>query len=167
MRKTAEGMQYSATDLVGYLNCESLTVLDRLVAEGREDAPASWSRSLELLGRRGEEHEEKYLEHLRGKGNLVHTIEGKGVDHASVRATRNAMREGADYIYQAALSDGIWAGRADVLQKVDGTSEFGGWSYEPIDAKLARETKAGTVLQLCLYAELIDKMGGGCLSMLT
>ena len=161
MRKTSEGMQYSATDLVGYLNCQSLTGFDRLVAEGRKEAPASWSRSLELLGKRGEEHEEKYLEHLRSEGNLVHTIKGKGVDHTSVRATGDAMRQGADYIYQAALSHGIWAGRADVLQKVEGTSEFGGWSYEPIDAKLARETKAGTVLQLCLYAELIDKMGGG------
>jgi predicted RecB family nuclease len=34
-------------------------------------------------------------------------------------------------------------------------SGFGSWSYEPIDTKLARETKAGTILQLCLYSDLL------------
>lgn len=161
MQKTSVEMHYSATDLVGYLNCESLTVFDRQVAEGRKEAPKSWSRSLELLARRGEEHEESYLEHLKSTGKTVRTIEGKGVSHTAVQATIRAMQEGVDCIYQAALSYGVWAGRADVLQKVHGSSKFGNWTYEPIDAKLARDTKAGTVLQLCLYAELIDKMGGG------
>src|SRR5262249_25774675 len=36
-------------------------------------------------------------------------------------------------------------------------SGLGGWSYIPIDTKLARETKAGTVLQLCLYADLLTE----------
>jgi uncharacterized protein len=34
-------------------------------------------------------------------------------------------------------------------------ARFGDWSYEPIDAKLARETKAGAILQLCVYADLL------------
>ncbi|MEQ9247220.1 MAG: TM0106 family RecB-like putative nuclease, partial [Nitratireductor sp.] len=34
------------------------------------------------------------------------------------------------------------------------------WSYEVVDTKLARETKAGTVLQLCLYSELLDQAQG-------
>ena len=161
MQKTSQGLQYSATDLVGYLNCKSLTEFDRLVAEGTRSAPESWSRSLELLGKRGEEHEERYLEYLYDTGKSVVLIEGKGVNETSVEATMTAMREGVDFIYQAALLEGQWAGRADVLQKVKGNSEFGNWAYEPIDAKLARETKAGTVLQLCLYAELICKIGGG------
>jgi uncharacterized protein len=29
------------------------------------------------------------------------------------------------------------------------------WSYEALDTKLARETKAGALLQLCLYSELL------------
>ena len=161
MQRTTEGMQYTATDLVGFLNCQTLTEFDRLVAEGHKEKPAAWSPSLELLGLRGEEHEKKYLEHLQGTGKIIRIIEGFSVEHKAVEATTEAMREGVDYIYQAALSYGVWAGRADVLQKVEGKSTFGDWAYEPIDAKLARETKAGTVLQLCLYAELISLMGAG------
>ena len=39
-------------------------------------------------------------------------------------------------------------------------SALGEWSYEPVDTKLARETRAGSVLQLCLYADLLTGMQG-------
>ena len=39
-------------------------------------------------------------------------------------------------------------------------SALGGWSYEAVDTKLARETKAGAVLQLCLYSDLIKEVQG-------
>jgi predicted RecB family nuclease len=35
-------------------------------------------------------------------------------------------------------------------------SRFGDWSYEVYDCKLASETKAGTILQLSLYSELLS-----------
>ena len=34
MRKTGDAFQLSASDLIGYLNCRHLAVLDRAVAEG-------------------------------------------------------------------------------------------------------------------------------------
>ena len=37
---------------------------------------------------------------------------------------------------------------------------LGSWSYEPYETKLARETKAGTVLQLCLYGDLLASRQG-------
>ena len=46
----------------------------------------------------------------------------------------------------------------DVLLRVPGQSKLGPWSYEVVDTKLARETKAGTILQLCLYSELLDEI---------
>ena len=39
-------------------------------------------------------------------------------------------------------------------------SDPGEWSYEPFDTKLARETKAGAMLQLCLYADLLPQAQG-------
>ncbi len=39
--------------------------------------------------------------------------------------------------------------------RIDTPSALGPWSYEVVDTKLASETRAGTVLQLCLYAELV------------
>jgi predicted RecB family nuclease len=41
------------------------------------------------------------------------------------------------------------------LRRVDTPSELGAWSDEVIDTKLARETKGGTVLQLCVYSDLV------------
>ena len=63
-------------------------------------------------------------------------------------------------IAQATLRNGHWFGRADVLRRVDKPSAIGPWSYEVSDCKLARDTKAGTILQLSLYSELLEKVQG-------
>ncbi|MGH9198961.1 MAG: TM0106 family RecB-like putative nuclease, partial [Acidimicrobiia bacterium] len=55
-----------------------------------------------------------------------------------------------------------WHGRADFLRKVDLPSDLGDWSYEVIDAKLATETRAGTILQLCIYSEIVGRIQGHC-----
>jgi hypothetical protein len=60
------------------------------------------------------------------------------------------MRAGAAVIFQATLRDGRWAGRPDVLRRVETLSALGPWSYEVVDTKLAKETRGGTVLQLAL-----------------
>ena len=74
--------------------------------------------------------------------------------------TLAAMRAGAEAIVQAELRRGRWQGRADVLLRVSSPSDLGDWSYEVVDTKLAQETRAGTVLQLCLYSELVQEMQG-------
>ena len=53
-----------------------------------------------------------------------------------------------------------WIGRADILRRIETPSDIGNWSYEVVDTKLARETKAGTVLQLCLYSDLLTRAQG-------
>ena len=61
------------------------------------------------------------------------------------------------------MTSGAWGGRTDVLLRVEHpgrTSRFGGWSYEVVDCKLASETKAESVLQLCLYSELLAELQG-------
>jgi uncharacterized protein len=70
------------------------------------------------------------------------------------------MRDGADVIYQAPLGDKHWYGRADFLRKIATPSDLGAWSYEAVDAKLATETRAGTILQLCVYSKLIERLQG-------
>jgi uncharacterized protein len=82
-------------------------------------------------------------------------IDGAHVTSAAIADTFTAMKRGTPVIAQAALSHQGWSGRADILRRVEESSAFGGWSYEPIDTKLARETKAGTILQLCLYSDLL------------
>jgi uncharacterized protein len=46
------------------------------------------------------------------------------------------------------------------LRRVNVPSEFGSWSYEAIDTKLARETRAATIIQLCLYTDLLGEVQG-------
>ena len=73
----------------------------------------------------------------------------------SARATIEAMRAGAEVIYQATFVRGDWRGRADFLERVEQPTALGGWGYEALDAKLARAEKPTYVLQLCFYTEAI------------
>ena len=160
MEQIAGDLRFSATDLVSHLNCRHLTELDRAVATGALALPHVWDPLLEALWERGARHEQAYVEHLAGQGLPVTTIAGIAIDATAEAETLAAMRAGLPVIVQAALRSGRWTGRADVLRRVETTSKFGAWSYEPYDTKLAHDTKAGTVLQLCLYAELLATTQG-------
>ena len=105
-------------------------------------------------------HEQSYVEHLTKAGLDVVRIDGVDVTSTAVAETRAAMQRGAPVIAQGALTHEGWNGRTDILRRVEVSSALGGWSYEPIDTKLARETKAGTILQLCLYADLLARHAG-------
>lgn len=161
MRKLEDNVQLSASDLVNHLYCEHLTELDLKVAEGAHAKPHHWDPLLEILRERGRRHEEAFTAHLRAQGLDTVEIEGIEVTPGAIEQTRDAMATGRDVIIQPALADGIWSGRADILRRVETPSDFGDWSYEIIDTKLARETKGGTVLQLCLYADLLERCQGG------
>ena len=121
-------------------------------------------RCIEDLRERGLVHERAYLERLRARGLTIvgenDADDGHGPAGPSVEATLAAMRSGADVIYQATLEDDGWSGRVDFLRKVDAPSELGRWSYEAVDTKFARETKAGTILQLCVYSYVLGKIQG-------
>ncbi|MFK4528049.1 putative RecB family nuclease [Bradyrhizobium japonicum] len=159
MQRNGAATVFSAGDLVGHLNCRYLTHLDLKVAEGElakpklRDDPA-----LDALVERGKIHEQGFVDYLAEQGGTVTVIVGVGIDHASVAQTREAMTRGDAVIVQAALQDGHWSGRADVLRRVETSSGLGAWSYEVTDTKLARETKGNTVLQLSLYSDLLATM---------
>jgi predicted RecB family nuclease len=160
MRLVQELLRISATDLANHLGCVHLSQLNRAHAEGRAHKPF-WNDPVGMLLReRGIEHEKAYLEHLRATGGgQVVEIDAESDDDA-VGQTLAAMRAGADVIYQAPLGGERWYGRADFLRKVEQPSELGAWSYEVTDAKLATETRAGTILQLCVYSELLAGVQG-------
>ena len=153
-------MRLSASDLVGHLNCRHLTDLDLAVADGKLSKPHVWDPLFEILAERGALHEQSFVKHLEASGHFVTVIDGVGVDAVSVSKTSKAMRAGAEIIAQGALEADGWIGRADILRRVETPSQLGSWSYEIIDAKLARETRGGTVLQLCLYSDLLSSFQG-------
>ena len=160
MKKVGSTFEFSATDLVGHLNCHHLTSLDRAVADGVLSKPKVWDPLLQILSERGAAHEQSYVEHLTEAGLDVVRIDGIEVTATAVAETHSAMLRGIPVIVQAALTHQGWNGRADILRRVEAPSGLGTWSYEPIDTKLARETKAGAILQLCVYADLLSDMQG-------
>jgi predicted RecB family nuclease len=155
MQNIGGAIHLSASDLAGHLSCRYLTALDLAVVNGALAKPKVWDPVLEVLAERGALHEKGYVEHLKANGLAVTTIEGFGIDAGAVAQTLDAMKAGAPIIVQGALQAGHWTGRADILRRVEQRSSFGSWSYEVIDTKLARETKGSTVLQICLYTDLL------------
>lgn len=159
MKKTSQGILLSAGDLSGYISCHHLTNLNLAVAEGRLNAGDYRDPLLAVLQERGLDFESGYLQRLEAEG--LHVVRPEpGTDELSVERTIAAMESGVEAIYQASLYSDPWRGRADFLIRVEKPSRLGVWSYEVVDAKLARETRAGTILQLCLYAELLASIQG-------
>ena len=103
-------------------------------------------------------HEARFLQRLKDKGIGVAEITGRG-DSAEL-ATIAAMQAGQQVIFQAALSCGEFAGRADFLYKVDGASDLGDYHYEAWDTKLAKKAKPYFAMQLCCYSEMLEHMHG-------
>ena len=160
MQRSNGSITLSATDLVGHLSCRYLTRLDIAAANGVLERPKAWDPLLHILRERGARHEQGFVDHLRSEGFEVTVIEGVGVDNDAVARTRDAMIGGCEIIVQGAFRRKGWVGRTDILQRVESPSDLGPWSYEVIDTKLARETKCGTVLQLCLYTDLVKSVQG-------
>src|SRR6266851_204162 len=161
MRSVGGHIELSAADLVGHLSCRHLTQLDLAVATRKLQPPKVWDDPLlQLLWERGLAHERSYVEHLEQQGVQVARVEGVGIEQKQLKDTADAMRAGVPVIVQAALADGRWAGRPDILRRVERPSLLGDWSYEVLDTKLARETKSGTILQLCIYSHLLGKAQG-------
>lgn len=179
---------YAATDLVGFLACRHRLALELAALHGLVPRPVRNDPAIELIARRGLEHERRYLEDLRARGLRVVAIEKDGSRVApppgldgpdavppprdpgaelreAAAETVEAMRSGADVVYQATFFDGTWRGHADFLLRRDHApgepdSAFGGWHYEVADTKLARHVKASAILQVCSYVEQLTAIQG-------
>ena len=100
----------SPSDLNEYVECAHLTTLALEVARGARPRPHVPEDHVDLLRRKGEEHEAAYLAALRARGTQV--VDVIGADRwdfeGSARATLEAMRAGAEVIYQATFVLGDW-----------------------------------------------------------
>jgi uncharacterized protein len=168
MHLTADDLTLSPTDLAAFSACGQRTWLDRARAHGLVERERFEDKRLELLKQRGIEHEEAYLRRLEAEEKRVKRFgplqDGEYGNPEAYRRrheeTLCAMREGYDVIHQATLFDGRWLGFVDFLLRVERPSALGAWSYEVVDAKLAREAKAAAVIQTCVYSEMLARAQG-------
>jgi predicted RecB family nuclease len=148
---------FSPSDLGNFLACEHLTQLDLAVALRQGRRPSYENSYAELLRSKGEEHERAFLEALRAAGRRVVEVKLNTARdfEDGTRRTAEAMRAGADYIYQAVFFSNGWRGIADFLERVDRRSALGAWSYQVLDTKLARHPRPEHALQLSFYSQAL------------
>jgi predicted RecB family nuclease len=152
---------FSATDIASFLACPHTATLDRAESNGQIAKPFFKDAVVDLLRKLGLEHEQRYLRELAEKDGLwVAQIDVNGRWNDAVAETVRALREGVDAVYQATFLDGPWGGRSDFLVRVNKPSTLGSWSYEVVETKLARSTKATALVQLCFYSDLLSRIQG-------
>lgn len=138
------------------LGCEHLVKLELARLRGEVEPPEGFDPFVQLLAELGARHEAAYVASLEAGGKRVVRIDTMDPG-AGAERTLAAMREGAEVIVQGWLQHGEWCGRTDVLRRVEGTSALGR-RYEVEDTKLSAETSAATILQLCVYSEILGTL---------
>src|SRR5687767_9402586 len=147
---------HSPTALAAHLSCQHLTQLDRQRREGTLVLTFQKDPRVEALQERGRQHEGAYIARLRAQGRDVHDL----TESRDPSQTLAAMQQGYGAIVQAPLGNEIFFGIADVLLRCETPSALGAYSYEPVDTKLSRETRASTILQLATYCDLLAAAQG-------
>src|SRR5205823_14840675 len=100
----------SPSDLTGFLECEHLTQQKLAAARGEIERPERKDPELEVLTRRGLEHEARHLASLRtGHRRVVEVLLPDGTTSGITEAhaqTVAPMSAGVDVIYQGTFIDG-------------------------------------------------------------
>src|SRR5271167_3377344 len=152
---------FSATDIASFLACPHTATLDRAESKDEIVKPFFQNAAVDLLRKLGLEHEQRYLRELAEKDGLaIARINVSGNWEDAVAQTVGALHEGVDAVYQATFLDAPWGGRADFLVRANKPSALGSWSYEVVETKLARSTKATALVQLCFYSDLLSRIQG-------
>lgn len=171
MKITGGRLRLSASDVANFVACQHLTRLDLLEARKVLRRPTAFDVGFEDLVKRGETHERTVLDRFRAAGHTVTEIT-PAPDRDAARATREAIRDGADVIYQGVLrgdrpgDDPALLGRPDFLVRAglvtapDGEPRPAAPHYEVVDAKLARTAKARAVAQSAFYSHLLAGLQG-------
>lgn len=86
-------------------------------------------------------------------------VEIDDIEEAFVK-TIELMKEGVQTIYHGVLVKGHWVGRPDLLEKVEGRSQFGNYYYVASDIKRGRKLRREYMFQGAFYAELLRIIQG-------
>jgi len=160
MQKHDNNILFSASDLCRHLDCTHVTSLAFLDLESPLQKDEQ-DEEMQLLAKKGIEHEQQYLERLHEQDITIAELTDKYEGNAErLLATKQAMQSGVDVIFQAFLHDDPFLGYADFLVKTDRPSDLGAYSYEVLDTKLAKHSKPYYIIQLCLYSELLSHLQG-------
>ena len=143
----------SASRLNDFLGCPHQAALWLAGIKPGEEVDAT----LQLIRDKGFEHEAAVLARLEKLHGPAERIPADGSLTERVRVTRHAIERGTALIYQGALTKEAWLGYPDFLVRTGSAPALG---FAPEDAKLSRKTKGEYLLQLGVYAELLETLFG-------
>jgi predicted RecB family nuclease len=145
----------SPSDLTTWATCEwaFLRRLDAKLGRG-EPLPDEHDDMLDRTARLGDQHELDYLEILKQSHDVVEFDRPAPPQYREAAAAAlQAMRDGADVLYQPTFHSDDFIGFADFIIRNDRGE------YEVYDTKLARHAKISALLQLAAYAEQMRAHG--------
>src|SRR5689334_16023403 len=113
---TGRRLPLSATELSGFVECQHLTWLNLGAARGERQLAGRNELERWMLEYRGRKHEAKLLDWYRNQGLQIVELSpapssSEGALAQAAQATLNALRSGADLVYQGTLRFGDWVGR--------------------------------------------------------
>jgi uncharacterized protein len=156
MKKQADSIIYSPSDLIRYMASPFSSWLDRYYLENPNAiTPDAKTKEEDLFSTAGYEHEAAILSNFKTSEQNV--VEFSRDDPAAKAKTIAAIRDKSSIIFQAALEDDVFAGFADFLI-LDQSGKYQVW-----DTKLARSPKPYYAIQLCCYSEMLAAVTGGSL----
>ena len=163
MRRRPDGrLELSPSDLSAYLACPHLTTLELEVARGELGRPHVDDTHVDLILRKGRRARGRLPERgsrrraARSSASRPTTTRAFDADEAR-RLTEEAIRAGAaEVVYQPYLESED--GRVARIRRLPRATPDG--TYEPVDTKLARSAKPAHLLQLCFYAEQVERLQG-------
>ena len=162
-----QDLVFSASDLVIAATCEYqlLRKLDEKLGRSPK-AEFAADAMLDRTAKLGDVHEHRVLDEFVAEFGPWDPATGQGVydvvpasamDRATLLAKHaesiEALRSGADIVFQAAFFDGQFHGRSDFLVKRPGGQ------YAVFDTKLARHAKVTALLQLAAYGDQLLQAG--------
>ena len=159
LQKINGSIVFSASDITYYAECEHRTWLDRLNLDTPMEKAVDDEQS-KLVQAKGYEHEAEFFSRLQVSQDNCVEIDTKQSLELRIAATKLAIQNGADVIFQGSLRRGNLIGHSDFLLRLDAKGPDGQWLYEVADTKLARSTKAKFILQLCFYSDLLSDITG-------
>lgn len=159
MRRNAETIHLSASDLMRFVGCRHATTLDLSFLQGKGPSPRADTEDAELLQKQGNAHEAAYVEKLKASGKSIIELQRTSLP-ADAEITRQRLAAGPDTVFQGAFLSGRWGGWSDFLERVDRPSSLGDFSYEVTDTKLKRRPDPKHVLQLVLYSDMLADVQG-------
>ena len=152
---------YSPSMIKNYLSCEYI-IFNEINEKKLNLKKKEKNISSELRFKKGNIHEDNYLQFLKSKYTKVIDIKNLKISkEEKFEKTILCMKEGYEIIRGGYLKKDKWIGEFDFLEiNKKLPSKFGDYSYEVLDTKNTSKPKPDHIIQIGMYTFLLESIQG-------